>query len=390
MKESFYAFYKLSEEKFKSIWKKGLLVVDTNVLLDLYRLRTESREDLKKSIEFFEDRIWLPYQAGLEYHRNRVSTINELGGNRYDEFEKTLNDIIIPKLKDAFNSFRQHPCIDIEYIEKKIDGFKKDLMKKSIEWKKKYPFNADNDDVLTWVTNKFDGKVGKDNEPKELLSIYREGEVRYKAQIPPGYKDANDKAKKEAGERYVYGDLIIWKSVVAKAKEDGVDIIFITNDNKEDWFERSKGQTKGPRFELIREFHEATGRDIIIMSEAAFLKEIKTKNNVKVKDSSIEDAKRAERPYSYWDSLLLSGVDGPTIHPGYVSLLPSNRRSLLDHMPVSYSHIYSPGYNQAMLFNPDTDAMDPGVINLPLSANPDLWHYLNRGDSLDNITEDEK
>ena len=293
MKEKFYEFYKLPDKKVNDIWEKGVLIVDTNVLLDLYRLGKESRKDLKKSIEYFGDRIWLPYQASLEFHRNRENTIKELGGRRYEEFNNLLNNKIEPELKEAFKDYKRHPCIDYDYIEKRIIRFIEDLKKKVEKWQKGYPFDVENDDVLKWITQKYKGKVGDDNTTEELLNIYKEGAVRYRAQVPPGYKDANDPAKKEAGERYIYGDLIIWKSVLAKAREDKVDIIFLTNDNKEDWYEKYKGQTRGPRFELLREFHKETNQDIIILSEASFLKEMKEKNSVKVKDSSIEDAQGA-------------------------------------------------------------------------------------------------
>lgn len=56
MKDKFYEFYKFPQGKVDEIWEKGLLVVDTNVLLDLYRLGDSSRKDLKKSIDFFGDR----------------------------------------------------------------------------------------------------------------------------------------------------------------------------------------------------------------------------------------------------------------------------------------------------------------------------------------------
>lgn len=299
MKEKFYEFYKLSQEKINEIWDKGLLIVDTNVLLDLYRLAPESRKDLKKSMEFFGDRIWLPYQVGLEYHRNREKIIKELGDSKYNDFMKLLNESVVPYLKETFKTYQRHPCIDYNYIEKCIDRFKEDLGKKLDGWKKAYPFDIEKDEVLEWVTNRFDGKVGDDNTIEELLSIYKEGEVRYRALVPPGYKDANDKEKKEAGQRYVYGDLIIWKSVIKKAKKENFDIIFLTNDNKEDWFEKYKGQTKGPRFELYREFHKEADRDLIIMTEASFLKEMKEKKNIKVKDSSIQDAEKAVSDVSF-------------------------------------------------------------------------------------------
>lgn len=128
MKGTFYEFYKLPSEKVNEIWEQGLLVVDTNVLLDLYRLGPESRKDLKRSIDFFGDRIWLPYQTGLEFHRRRESVIKEFGGSKYKEFEETLNDAI-SKFKDSFKTFQRHPFIDYKTIEKGIERLGKSLEK---------------------------------------------------------------------------------------------------------------------------------------------------------------------------------------------------------------------------------------------------------------------
>ena len=92
MKNTFYEFYKLSKKRINEIWDNGLLIVDTNVLLDLYRLSPDSRKDLMKSIDHFKDRVWIPYQVGLEFHRNRESVIKDLGGKKYQEFKSLLND----------------------------------------------------------------------------------------------------------------------------------------------------------------------------------------------------------------------------------------------------------------------------------------------------------
>lgn len=325
MKDRFYEFYKLPKDKVESIWEKGLLVTDTNVLLDLYRLEENSRKDLKKSIDYFKDRIWLPYQVGLEFHRNRESVIKELGGSKYESFKKQLNDVTIPKALESLNSFKRHPCINYSYIEKAFDKLKNDLEKKLVDWEKQYPFNVDDDEILHWVTEKFDGKIGEDNSEEELLALYKDGLIRYQAEVPPGYKDVTQE-KKEAGKRYVYGDLIIWKAVIRKAKEDKVDIIFLTNDNKEDWYEKEKGQTKGPRFELLREFHKESEQDVIIMSEAAFLKETKERTSIKVKDSSIKDAEQA---FSHLPSVLDLTRPYNTVLPygsqDYYSLFPKDR-----------------------------------------------------------------
>ena len=300
MKDKLYAYYKLPKERVEEIWKNGLLVMDTNVLLDLYRLEETSRKDLKKSIEFFGDRVWIPYQVALEFHRNRESVVKDYGTTKYKEFDNTVKEQI-EGLLNVFKRFQRHPCIDYSVIEKSIEKFKKEIEGKVEKWRSEYPFQIENDKVLEWVTTTFDGKVGDDYSTSELTAIFKEGLVRYKAEVPPGYKDQFDKDKKEAGERYVFGDLIAWKSVIQKARQDKKDVIFLTNDNKEDWFEKRKGRTIGPRFELIREFHNETDRDIIIMSEASFLNEMNLQTKVKVKDSSIEDAKKAVLSDAHYD-----------------------------------------------------------------------------------------
>ncbi|WP_204277464.1 PIN-like domain-containing protein, partial [Escherichia coli] len=65
-----------------------------------------------------------------------------------------------------------------------------------------------------------------------LAVLKKEGEDRYAKKIPPGYKDA----KKDAGEFDKYGDLIIWKDMIGKAKADKRPILFISDDAKEDWW----------------------------------------------------------------------------------------------------------------------------------------------------------
>ena len=67
----------------------------------------------------------------------------------------------------------------------------------------------------------------------QLYHICDEGEERYEKSIPPGFKDKKDKD----GIRK-YSDLIIWKEIINYAKENQLDIIFVTDDVKADWWEK--------------------------------------------------------------------------------------------------------------------------------------------------------
>ena len=51
MKSLFKGFYQLTEEEFKSLWENSLFIFDTNVLLNLYRYQSSTRDALLKVME---------------------------------------------------------------------------------------------------------------------------------------------------------------------------------------------------------------------------------------------------------------------------------------------------------------------------------------------------
>jgi len=77
MKKIFPGFYPPSDEDLKELWSKSLFVLDANVLLNLYRYPEKARADLLTVIRKIKDRVWVPYQAALEYQVNRLTVIAE-------------------------------------------------------------------------------------------------------------------------------------------------------------------------------------------------------------------------------------------------------------------------------------------------------------------------
>ena len=70
MKKEFSWYFPISEDEIDSIWKSGLLTVDANVLLDLYRYHESTRNSLINSLKEFKGRLWLSNQAAEEFIRN--------------------------------------------------------------------------------------------------------------------------------------------------------------------------------------------------------------------------------------------------------------------------------------------------------------------------------
>ena len=75
LRGDFQHFYPPDEDETAMALRTGLITVDSNVLLSLYRFRVEARDDPFRVLERLGDRLWIPYQVGLEFHRNRLSVI---------------------------------------------------------------------------------------------------------------------------------------------------------------------------------------------------------------------------------------------------------------------------------------------------------------------------
>lgn len=72
-------------------------------------------------------------------------------------------------------------------------------------------------------------------------------------------KDTSDddtKDKQSRGERHVYDDLINWQMIINKAKNDGKNIVFVSGDQMEDWWDIWNGEKIRPRTELTKYFSQ--------------------------------------------------------------------------------------------------------------------------------------
>ena len=141
---------------------------------------------------------------------------------------------------------------------------------------------------------------------EELEEIYRDGYVRYKDEVPPGYKDAV-KAKRDAADKKQdksqFGDLVIWKQVIAAAKSDEKPVLYVTDDNKVDWFENAvlKNGTKssGPeqkargRMELYLEFYRETGMQLRMRNFEGLLELARTRYCVQIGPERPEATERS-------------------------------------------------------------------------------------------------
>jgi len=89
MKGLFPQYDDLAEKNFGIAWKQAIFVFDTNVLLNLYRYQTGTRDELLTVLGQLSGRVWIPHHVALEFQRNRLKVIAEQS-KRFSEVRRTI------------------------------------------------------------------------------------------------------------------------------------------------------------------------------------------------------------------------------------------------------------------------------------------------------------
>jgi len=284
MENTFKVEFYPTDKDIQDIWKDSLIVFDTCSILNLYRYSESTRKQYLSVMKQVKERLWLPYQVGQEYFKNRLTTIISIGLS-YDEIIRKLDDQFKEVQKSINTGFKFHEDDLKSLIEEIEGGFTK--IKEAVENSKKsrIPFTIKDDPVLKEINVIYKNRVGESYTSEQISAINKEGEERYKNGVPPGYCDRNkDDVKKNK-----FGDLILWKQIIDKSLKDKKNIIFITDDAKEDWWLTIHGRTISPRKELYSEFLEKTKQKILIYRPDIFMKYAKDKFNSRLDDDAINE-----------------------------------------------------------------------------------------------------
>lgn len=270
----------MDSEKESKLWKNGVFIFDTSAIGALYGLIPSSQEVMMGILNKFADRTWIPAQVLYEYMKNREKMIMNPCEEHYQNPKAVINSGLIDSFDTYLMDFENedfHPNMSTEALDK-LKAFRDELnnilkeVKKII--KKEHSKQIDritkikeDDKILDAINNL---PHGNPFMVSDVLEIIKEGELRYRNTIPPGYMDSGDKKGTQ-----IYGDLIIWKEVLLYAKDNKKDIIFVCDDVKEDWYiadEKKKLFT--PRHELLKEFHDVTGKECWIYPLRFFIEKL--------------------------------------------------------------------------------------------------------------------
>ncbi|MCX5981321.1 MAG: PIN domain-containing protein [Nostocales cyanobacterium LacPavin_0920_SED1_MAG_38_18] len=273
MRDLFPGYYQPTEQEFDELWNECIFSFDTNVLLNIYRYSPQTRERLFDILEKLQERIWVTHQVGYEFHKNRLTVISQQS-SAYDKIGKILDENLkigkIATLQKDLEAYKKHSAIEVQEILENIETALKEVIKSVKnnlqDLKQNHPDLLREDILQDKIIEILNGRIG--SPYPDLLYIYKLAEERFKNLIPPGYKDKDNKQKSVPD---IYGDAILWLQLIDYAKSEKKPIIFVTDDDKEDWWLESGGKTISPRPELVQEMLTEAGVKFYMYSADRFL-----------------------------------------------------------------------------------------------------------------------
>lgn len=221
-----------------------IFVLDTNALLVPYKTGSDSLDEIAKVYKQLKEqrRILIPGQVMREFANNRPEKLKEV----FQQINKKQNSS--PNL-----SFGNYPLLESFEEYQAINALEKEINAKLLEYRKL--INQLTVHVKQWTWNDpvslIYAEIFTDETILDLTieqdKVKKDLDYRYAHKIPPGYKD---QGKEDDG----IGDLLVWLTILDVAKTKNQHVVFVSGDEKPDWYHRSDNQFLYPRFELVSEF----------------------------------------------------------------------------------------------------------------------------------------
>lgn len=283
MKNLFPGHFPLSEDDLSELMQKAIFVLDTNVLLNMYRYTEPSREHFFHILERLSNRVSIPYQVASEFFDARTKVIQDQN-KAIDLMDKAIEDTH-NKLKNELNQFRKHAHVDIAKILGNIGQSLNDAQAEIRRIKEeRAPVKLNDDPILRRLATLLADNINPECDGDELTKRKKLADERIKAGIPPGFAD-----KGKPGEKSL-GDTLIWFEALEISRSNNAPVIFVTDDIKDDWWLRVDGQIIGPLPALRQEFHRSTGHNFHMYQAENFIKHAAELLKIPVDEGTLSEA----------------------------------------------------------------------------------------------------
>jgi len=360
-----------SDDEIAAAWPNGTFVFDANVLLNVHRFSESSSRDLQEVIKKLEGRVLIPDQVALEYLKNRADVIDEAAQDRLSSLKTPIDN-----LEKAIQQLNEHR------IGARRADFLADLRGVKEKWLSNLRESGDRRLQDVAFVEDLLQRALPPEEPTaaERDDLVKQCKGRFDREFPPGLKDRKKEGSFYWGSLFVpekYGDALVWLQIIKEFREErrSGPLIYVTDDQKEDWWHVRGGKKLGPRVELASEA-AANGVDMLwFYTTEHFLSQAKEKLGATVSDETLAEAAEVDEVHNIMtvlsrleklksDAVALQADYVPGEHPGYLPVIgmelgsfdellsltrsPSSRASLeelrkllayFDHLPPSAARL---------------------------------------------------
>lgn len=281
-----------SDEDLARVLRGGIVALDTNVLLDLYRYGDTARVEFLAVLATIQDSLFVPAQVLIEFWRNRDGVLNEVvasGSKKPLNAPRTTIRTVVNEWGKRTQELEQAASF-LRDAEKILDEIEQGMREASGRLDGALALrNTAEDPVLIGLDQLLVGRTGAPIEDSERAALIEAGGLRFDAEVPPGYMDADKHGLTEAGT----GDYLIWEELISRGASTHLDVLLVTRDEKPDWWRRDRDfRLLGPRVELVTEMLNRASVSYYMLRPPDFLKAATHLLNVAVSDRTIEDASR--------------------------------------------------------------------------------------------------
>ncbi|MFJ8730912.1 PIN domain-containing protein [Streptomyces bauhiniae] len=283
MFDGFEAYRTPADHDYRSVLRSGLVVLDTNVLLDLYRMNARVREDMLTVLKSISARLWVPHQVLVEFWRNRQS--EELI-TYHEKKAATAAEVLrnsITRSRNALNEWARNVHIgdnidivlpmheQLDSAEKLCQGIVEILEDQANKDRVPGIRGTHTDPVIKALETLLDQRVGAPYPPERYIEEVQRAKERADQKIPPGYKDFEGGKKDDED---AAGDYLVWCQLIDAARHHKTDVLFVTRDLKEDWWRKASSQAiRLPRIELVNELRNLTGLRLLMVEPSTLMQQ---------------------------------------------------------------------------------------------------------------------
>ncbi|WP_231861309.1 MULTISPECIES: PIN-like domain-containing protein [Frankia] len=291
--DGFEAYRTPSVEDYRRVLTSGMVVPDTNVLLNLYRYHPDARDNLLDVLTGLGERVWAPHQVVAEFWTQRTNVLRDPRGTTAaqsellklrDQADKVIRTWVNRLSLDLVEATGLHRALaaGFDHVSERIAATHDREMAR-------YSTDSNLDPVVKRLATILERRVGPALPPDEHREAVDEGLRRVEQQRPPGYKDGTKKGAAPAG------DYVLWKQIQVEAGARHCAVLFVTGDVKEDWWRLDQGLPVGPRPELVRELLDTAGCALYMVRPDTLLRLAGEMLSVEVPAAALADVGRVQQ-----------------------------------------------------------------------------------------------